>query len=191
MSQPYVIVIGGPNGAGKSTIAPRVLRDYLVIPDFVNADQIADGLSAFNPEGAAFEAGRIMLRRLNELAATGKSFAFESTLSSRTFSVFLKKLKVQGYRVGLCYVWVNSIELAQERVTLRVKMGGHAIPSDVIKRRYGRSVQNFRNLYLPLADDWRLYDNSEFGHPYLVADGTLSKINTIYEEATWKKILTT
>ncbi|MBY0574882.1 MAG: zeta toxin, partial [Undibacterium sp.] len=93
MPQPHVIVIGGPNGAGKSTIAPLVLRDYLAIPDFVNADQIAAGLSAFNPEGAAFEAGRIMLTRLNELAASGNSFAFESTLSSRTFSVFLKKLK--------------------------------------------------------------------------------------------------
>ena len=93
MSQPHVLVIGGPNGAGKSTIAPLVLRDYLSVPDFVNADQIAAGLSAFNPEGAAFEAGRIMLRRLDELANSGKSFAFESTLSSRTFSVFLKRLK--------------------------------------------------------------------------------------------------
>ena len=85
MSQPHVIVIGGPNGAGKSTIAPLILRDYLAIPDFVNADQIAAGLSAYNPEAAAFEAGRIMLRRLQELAESGKSFAFESTLSSRTF----------------------------------------------------------------------------------------------------------
>lgn len=95
MSQPHAIIIGGPNGAGKSTIAPLILRDYLAIPDFVNADQIAAGLSAFNPEGAAFEAGRVMLDRVHELADTGRSFAFESALSSRTFAVFLAKLKTK------------------------------------------------------------------------------------------------
>lgn len=152
MSQPHVIVISGPNGAGKSTIAPLLLRDYLAVPDFVNADQIAAGLSAFNPEGAAFEAERIMLRRLDELADSGKSFTFESTMSRRTFSVLLKRLKSQGYRINVCYVWLNSIALAQERVALRVRMGGHNISPDVIARRYGRSIQNFRELYLPIAD---------------------------------------
>ncbi|MDO8654362.1 MAG: zeta toxin family protein [Undibacterium sp.] len=190
MSQPHVIVIGGPNGAGKSTIAPLVLRDYLEVPDFVNADQIAAGLSAFNPEGAAFEAGRIMLRRLDELAASGKSFAFESTLSSRTFSVFLKRLKSQGYHVGLCFVWINSVELAKQRVSLRVKMGGHHIPDDVIERRYARSIQNFRNLYLPLADEWSLFDNSELADPILIAEGCDNQAATIFEEASWNKIQT-
>ena len=190
MSQPHVIVIGGPNGAGKSTIAPLVLRDYLAVPDFVNADQIAAGLSAFNPEGAAFEAGRIMLRRLDELAASDRSFAFESTLSSRTFSVFLKKLKAQGYRINLCYVWLDSIALAQERVALRVKMGGHNIPPDVIARRYARSIQNFRDLYLPIADRWRVYDNSNESNSRLIARGG-EEINTdIYKEDAWKTIQT-
>ncbi|MDO8178406.1 MAG: zeta toxin family protein [Undibacterium sp.] len=190
MSQPHVIVIGGPNGAGKSTIAPLVLRDYLAVPDFVNADQIAAGLSAFNPESAAFEAGRIMLRRLDELAGSGKSFAFESTLSSRTFSVFLKRLKSQGYHVGLCFVWLNSIELAKERVALRVKMGGHHIPSDVIERRYVRSIQNFRNLYLPLADEWSLFDNSKLADPLLIAEGFDKQATTIFEKESWNKIQT-
>jgi predicted ABC-type ATPase len=190
MSQPHVIVIGGPDGAGKSTIAPLVLRDYLAVPDFVNADQIAAGLSAFNPEGAAFEAGRIMLRRLDELAASGKSFAFESTLSSRTFSVFLKKLKSQGYHVGLCFVWLNSAELAKERVALRVQMGGHHIPDDVIERRYARSIQNFRNLYLPLADEWSLFDNSKLADPILIAEGFDKQAATIFEEESWNKIQT-
>lgn len=191
MPQPHVIVIGGPNGAGKSTIAPLVLRDYLAVPDFVNADQIAAGLSAFNPEGAAFEAGRIMLRRLDELAASGRSFAFESTLSSRTFSVFLKRLKAQGYRINLCYVWLNSIALAQERVALRVKMGGHNIPPDVIARRYARSIQNFRDLYLPIADRWRIYDNSSEGNSRLIARGGEAVSTDIYEEDTWQTIQTT
>ena len=190
MSQAHVIVIGGPNGAGKSTIAPLVLRDYLAVPDFVNADQIAAGLSAFNPEGAAFEARRIMLHRLDELAASGKSFAFESTLSSRTFSVFLKRLKSQGYHVGLCFVWLNSVELAKERVALRVKMGGHHIPDDVIERRYARSIQNFRNLYLPLADEWSLFDNSELADPRLIAEGCDNQAATIFKEASWNKIQT-
>lgn len=190
MPQPHVIVIGGPNGAGKSTIAPLMLRDYLAVPDFVNADQIAAGLSAFNPEGAAFEAGRIMLRRLDELAATGRSFAFESTLSSRTFSVFLRKLKAQGYRVDLCYVWLNSVVLAHERVALRVKMGGHNIPSDVIERRYARSIQNFRDLYLPLTDEWSVFDNSEVANPLLVAEGVDNQTVAVFEEASWNKIQT-
>lgn len=188
MSQPHVIVIGGPNGAGKSTIAPLVLRDYLAIPDFVNADQIAAGLSAFNPEGAAFEAGRIMLRRLQELAGSGKSFAFESTLSSRTFSVFLTKLKAQGYRVDLCYVWLSSVALAQERVALRVRMGGHTIPPNVIARRYARSVQNFRSLYLPIADKWSVFDNSESTNQQLIAEGEVGLQEKIYEETSWNKI---
>lgn len=188
MPQPHVIVIGGPNGAGKSTIAPLILRDYLAIPDFVNADQIAAGLSAFNPEGAAFEAGRIMLRRLQELAVSGKSFAFESTLSSRTFAVFLTKLKSQGYRVDLCYVWLNSAALAQERVALRVRMGGHAIPSDVIARRYDRSAQNFRSLYMLIANRWQVYDNSNVANAQLVARGGEDLMSSIYKDETWNKI---
>ncbi|MBC3831870.1 zeta toxin family protein [Undibacterium amnicola] len=131
-----------------------------------------------------------MLRRLDELAASGRSFAFESTLSSRTFSVFLKKLKAQGYRINLCYVWLDSIALAQERVALRVKMGGHNIPPDVIARRYARSIQNFRDLYLPIADRWRVYDNSNESNSRLIARGG-EEINTdIYEEDAWKTIQT-
>ena len=188
MPQPHVIVIGGPNGAGKSTIAPLILRDYLSIPDFVNADQIAVGLSAFNPEGAAIEAGRIMLQRIQELADAGKSFAFESTLSSRSFSVLLKKLKTKGYRVDVCYVWLNSVRLAQERVELRVRMGGHAIPPDVIERRYARSVRNFRSLYLPIADEWRVFDNSDSSNTKRIAEGGTNLPAQIFEVQTWNII---
>ncbi|HYD78559.1 MAG TPA: zeta toxin family protein [Paucimonas sp.] len=188
MSQPHVIVIGGPNGAGKSTIAPLILRDYLAIPDFVNADQIAAGLSAFNPEGAAFEAGRIMLKRMQELANSGKSFAFESTLSSRSFSVFLANLKAQGYRVDIFFVWLESVALAQQRVSLRAKMGGHTIPPDVIERRYTRSAQNFRSLYLPIADNWRIFDNSDSSNTRIVAEGGMNESTRIFEVSTWNMI---
>ncbi len=186
----HVIIIGGPNGAGKSTIAPMVLRDYLSVRDFVNADQIAAGLSAFNPEGAAFEAGRIMWRRLQELTDAEKSFAFESTLSSRTFALFLSKLKQRGYHVDLCYVWLNSVELAMQRVALRVRMGGHHIPPDVLARRYERSVQNFRNMYLPVADKWSVFDNSESANLHLIAEGATGGSKRIFEEASWNKIQT-
>ena len=187
MSQSHSIVIGGPDGAGKSTIAPLVLRDYLAIPDFVNADQIAAGLSAFNPEGAAFEAGRIMLKRLNELAASGNIFAFESTLSSRSFALFLKKFKAQGYKVNICFVWLNNIELAQERVALRVKMGCHHIPPEVIARRYGRSIQNFRDLFLSLADRSSVFDNSNIHQIKIVAEAE-NDVMDIHKEVIWNRI---
>lgn len=189
MPQPHVIVIGGPNGAGKSTIAPLILRDYLAIPDFVNADQIAAGLSAFNPEGAAFEAGRIMLQRIGELADARKSFAFESTLSSRSFSVFLTKLKTKGYRVDVFFVWLNSVGLARQRVALRVKMGGHAIPPEVIERRYARSAQNFRSMYLPIAERWKVFDNSSPSNALLIAHGGNNVPTIINEAAPWNTIL--
>ena len=131
-----------------------------------------------------------MLRRLDELAQSGQSFAFESTLSSRSFAHFLSTLKQQGYRVDVCYVWLHSAALAKERVKLRVQMGGHHIPPEVIERRYLRSIQNFKNLYLPLADRWRIYDNSDIQENHLIAHGGYDVPTEIYEEEKWKTILT-
>jgi predicted ABC-type ATPase len=148
---PTVVVIAGPNGAGKSTAAPYLLKDALGILEFVNADQIAAGLSAYAPETVAFEAGRIMLQRLRTLAAAKVSFAFESTLSS---------CKAQGYQVHIYYVALPSAELATQRVALRVKLGGHNIPPDDIARRFQRSLHNLFALYLPLADRWRVLNNA-------------------------------
>lgn len=163
MSPPQVIVIGGPNGAGKSTIARDVLEGTLGITEFVNADTIAAGLSGFDPERAAFAAGRIMLARLHELAAAGESFAFESTLASRSFAPWLSDLAGRGFRVHVTYVWVSSADLAIERVQRRVRRGGHHIPADVIRRRYSRSAANLFSLYLPICSKsgtWRVFDNS-------------------------------
>ena len=158
--QPTVVIIAGPNGAGKSTAAPFLLRDALGILEFVNADQIAAGLSAYSPETVAFAAGRIMLKRLHDLANSHSSFAFESTLSSRTFAPFVARCKSQGYRVRLFYIALPSPELAINRVALRVKLGGHNIPAMDIERRFHRSLHNLFELYKPLADTWTVLDNS-------------------------------
>jgi len=169
--QPTVVVIAGPNGAGKSTAAPFLLKQALGILEFVNADQIAVGLSAYAPETVSFEAGRIMLKRLHELSAASVSFAFESTLSSRTFALFLTRCKARGYSVQIFYVALPSAELAVNRVALRVKLGGHGIPQADVERRFQRSLHNLHALYLPLADRWTVLDNAS-GTLKLIAHGT-------------------
>ena len=158
-SAPRVVIFAGPNGAGKSTHADAILA-ALGIDTFVNADYIARGLSGRKTELVAFEAGRIMLKRLKQLSHAGADFAFESTLSSRTFAPFLRTLKAQGYVVAVYYFSLANAQLAVRRVKLRVSMGGHDVPGDVVKRRFGRSLSNFFTLYAPLADEWTLFDNS-------------------------------
>ena len=179
-TQPTVVVIAGPNGAGKSTAAPYLLKQALGILEFVNADQIAVGLSAYSPETVSFEAGRIMLKRLHELAASKASFAFESTLSSRTFALFLSRCKAQGYRVQIFYIALPSAALAVNRVALRVKLGGHSIPQADIERRFKRSLHNLFELYLPLADRWSVLDNAS-GTLKPIAHGTARR--TYVEES--------
>lgn len=158
--RPLVMVIAGPNGAGKTTIAPHLLRDALGIREFVNADTIAAGLSGFAPERAAFAAGRLMLERMHQLAAEGQSFAFETTLASRHFAPWLAGLRREGYRFELAFLWLPSADEAIARVQLRVKTGGHDVPKATIRRRFGRGVAHFLDLYRPLADQWILLDNS-------------------------------
>jgi predicted ABC-type ATPase len=169
--QPTVVVIAGPNGAGKSTAAPFLLRQALGILEFVNADQIAAGLSAYSPETVSFEAGRIMLKRLRDLASANVSFAFESTLSSRTFALFLSQCKAQGYKIQIFYIALPSAALAVNRVALRVKLGGHNIPQVDIERRFQRSLHNLHTLYLPLANRWTVLDNAT-GKLEPIAHGT-------------------
>jgi predicted ABC-type ATPase len=156
-SPPIVVVIAGPNGAGKTTIAKRVLADTLGITEFVNADAIAIGLSGFSPERAAIAAGRVMLTRLRELADAGESFAFESTLASRSFAPWLRELIVRGYEL---YVSLASPAQAIRRVKARVRRGGHHVPNDIVRRRFERSARNLVELYLPIAATWRIFDNS-------------------------------
>ncbi|MEO6016741.1 MAG: zeta toxin family protein [Polaromonas sp.] len=180
---PTVVVIAGPNGAGKSTAAPFLLKQALGILEFVNADQIATGLSAYSPETVSFEAGRIMLKRLRELAGAHVSFAFESTLSSRTFALFLRSCKAKGYKIQIFYVALPSAELAVNRVALRVKQGGHNIPQTDVERRFERSLHNLYALYLPLADRWTVLDNAT-GTLKPIAHGTARRTH-IEEPEKW------
>ncbi|MFA5804722.1 MAG: zeta toxin family protein [Melioribacteraceae bacterium] len=158
---PQIFLIGGPNGAGKTTSAMSLLPDFLGINEFVNADTIAFGLSAFNSATVSFSAGKIMLRRISELIEQKKSFAFETTFASKTFVPLLHKSKMHGYTVRLIYIWLHSVELAKERVKLRVESGGHNVPLKIIERRFINGRINFVKLYMPIADEWSIFDNSE------------------------------
>jgi predicted ABC-type ATPase len=155
---PRVVIFAGPNGAGKSTQADAICA-ALGIDTFVNADYIARGLSGRHADAVAMQAGRIMLTRLKALAAAKQDFAFESTLSSRSFASFLRQLKAQGYQVAIYCFSLTSASLAVRRVKLRVAMGGHDVPEDTVRRRFGRSLQNFDSSYMPLADLWAVFYN--------------------------------
>ncbi|MDQ3130274.1 MAG: zeta toxin family protein [Acidobacteriota bacterium] len=184
---PNVIVIAGANGAGKSTLAPYLLRDTFGIVEYVNADTIAAGLSAFAPENAAFEAGRIMLKRLDELAAARKDFAFETTLASRSYTKRLADLQCSGYHFHLFFLWLKSSQLAVERVRARVRLGGHDIPEETINRRYERGRLNFFNLYQPLADSWQVY-NASPPIPQKIAFGDKMSGEQIVDRVIWKEM---
>jgi predicted ABC-type ATPase len=185
---PHVIVIAGPNGAGKSTTAPVLLKGTLGVTEFVNADVIAQGLSAFQPESAAFHAGRVMLERLHYLTKERVDFAFETTLASRSFAPWIAKLKQSGYTFHLVFLWLPSADFAVARVAERVRMGGHDVPEETIRRRYNKGIENFFRLYRPLSVTWRIYDNSEPSWPRIIADGRGDANETIYDPNTWSLI---
>jgi predicted ABC-type ATPase len=156
-----IIMIGGPNGAGKTTAAQTLLPRALGLLEFVNADNIALGLSPFNPEGVAVAAGRVMLERMHELARGGTSFALETTCAGRGHARFLRACQARGWRVTLIFLWLDHPDLALQRVAQRVRQGGHHIPPDVIARRYWAGLGNMLNLYLPLVDAAQIYDNTD------------------------------
>mgnify|MGYP002777045608 CR=1 FL=1 len=184
---PNVYIIGGANGSGKTTVAKRLLPNFLSVFEYVNADEIAAGLSPFNPESVAVQAGRLMLQRLESLFNTKADFAFETTLAARNFARFLRDCKSSGYTVNLIYFWLESPELAIERVQRRVASGGHNIPIDVVRRRYERGRVNLTQLYLSLCDTWIIYDNS-FDEPSLVAASGFNQEPIIYDFDTFSQI---
>jgi predicted ABC-type ATPase len=184
---PIVYIIGGCNGAGKTTLAYTLLPEFLQCNEYVNADAIANGLSAFNQEAVAFDAGRIMLSRIKDLFREKSSFAFETTMASRTFIPLLKEALAAGYEVRLVYVWLMSPDLAVQRVLIRKQSGGHDIPEDVIRRRYVTGRNNFINLYMPLSEDWQIVDNS-VNDPVIEAKCKHGQL-TIYQDSAYNDIV--
>jgi predicted ABC-type ATPase len=187
--QPHVIVLAGPNGAGKSTVAPALLAGALGITEFVNADVIARGLSGFDPENSAMDAGRIMLLRLKELAANRRSFAFETTLASRSFAPWIARLRRKGYAFHPHFLRLSSADLAVARVQERVATGGHDVPEKTIRRRYQRGSANFFRLYRPLTSTWHFYDNYSRTGYRLIAAGRGDTVITIVNKAIWQAII--
>ncbi len=179
-------IIAGPNGAGKTTASYTVLPEILNCKEFVNADEIARGISPFNPENVSIQAGRLMLNRIKELINKGETFAFETTLSSKYFVELIKNAKEKNYEVVLLFLMLNTVKLAIQRVETRVKEGGHNIPTDVIKRRYNNGMKNFFNRYIGVVDKWFLVDNS--GETFqFVAEGTKDGL-IIKNEIIWSEL---
>lgn len=187
-SSPNLVVLAGPNGAGKSTAASSILRDALGVDEFVNADVIARGLSGFEPERAGLAAGRIMLSRLRELARRRVSFAFETTLASRSFAPWIAGLIRGGYQFHLVFLWLPHPDLAVARVAARVRDGGHDVPEETIRRRHEAGLRNFFELYQPMACTWKLCDNSEASQVRLIAAGENRVVTLVADSLTWERI---
>lgn len=160
MSQKTIILIAGPNGAGKTTFAREYLPQEADCLTFINADLIAQGLSPFRAEEQSIRAARLMLEMIDECLKRGESFSIETTLSGRTYARMIPQWKLAGYEVVLFFLRLPNEELAIRRVAERVAQGGHNIAESVIRRRFRAGLENFRSLYKPLVDTWRMYDNS-------------------------------
>lgn len=169
-SKRQLYIISGCNGAGKTTASYTVLPEVLQCKEFVNADEIARGLSPFNPESVAIEAGRLMLHRIEELLKNRENFSIETTLATKSYVRLVRRAQEQGYKVSLIYFWLTSPDLAIQRVAQRVRNGGHDIPKEVVMRRYQAGIDNLFNIYMPGVDYWLLADNSETPR-VIVAEG--------------------
>lgn len=175
-------IISGCNGAGKTTASYTVLPEILDCREFVNADEIARGLSPFNPESVAIEAGKLMLQRIEDLLAKEETFSIETTLATRSYVNLVKRAQEKGYRVCLLFFWLNSPELALKRVAERVSKGGHNIPQDTIKRRYAAGINNLFKLFMPIVDYWVIFDNSETPRKSIAVGGKNADTEIYYSE---------
>ena len=172
---PDLYIIAGCNGAGKTTASFTILPEMLNCDEFINADEIARGISPLNPEKAAIESGKLMLKKIKLLIEKKEDFAFESTLSPRTFTNTINQAKKNGYKITLIYFWLNSVELAYKRVEMRVLEGGHNVPKQTIKRRYFMGLKNLFNMYIPICDYWMIFDNSQKNASMLIAEGLTNR----------------
>ncbi|MBA5628306.1 zeta toxin family protein [Moheibacter lacus] len=187
MTEKNLYIIAGCNGAGKTTASFTILPEILNCKEFVNADEIAKGLSPFQPEKVAFESGRIMLKRIDELLLENQTFAFETTLSTRSYKNKILGAKSNGYTITILFFWLQTIELAKERVRSRVAEGGHNIEENVIERRYKNGIKNLFDIYIPIADEVFLFDNS-VGKPILLAQKLYEETINIVENIGYEKL---
>lgn len=167
----HLYIIAGCNGAGKTTASLTILPKSLRVKEFVNADEIARGLSPFNPEGVAIAAGRLMLERINYLLEHDESFSIETKLATRSYVNLVRRAQAKGYLVHLIFFWLSSPNLAVKRVAERVSKGGHNIPLEVIRRRYASGINNLFKLFMPIVDLWSIYDNSELARDRIAFGG--------------------
>lgn len=182
-------IIAGCNGAGKTTASFTILPEILDCKEFVNADEIAKGLSPFQPEKVSFEAGRIMIKRINELLESDENFAFETTLATKSYRTKIIEAKKKSYNVTLLFFWLQNVDLAIERVKTRVIEGGHNIPTPIIKRRYLNGIKNLFEIYLPIVDEVMIFDNSEGKHD-LMAEKTLDSEIDVLNQIKFDKLKT-
>lgn len=180
-------IIAGPNGVGKTTFAREFLPNYADCRNFVNADLIAQAIAPFSPETAALRAGRTMLGEIRSFARNRASFAFETTLSGRSYLAMLRGLKASGYDIHIFFLWINGVDLALSRVKERVSRGGHNVPEAVVRRRFVRAVKNFLTQYRKLADSWILFDNSGTA-PVVIASGKGKRVRII-KRGLYRKLL--
>jgi predicted ABC-type ATPase len=181
MKKKNVYIIAGPNGSGKTTFASKFLPEYVRCPNFINADLIAKGLAPFGPRSAAIKAGKLVLQQIHDFSKRGLDFAFETTLSGKTYLNLFRRLRAKGYALHLFFLWIPSSELALSRIKDRVAEGGHDVPPQDVKRRFARGLRNFFILYRPLLNSWMLFDNSR-AKPTLIAKEKNEHSRIIHEK---------
>lgn len=188
MDSKTLYIISGCNGAGKTTASYTILPDIWQCYEFVNADEIAKGLSPLNPESVAIEAGRLMLERIESLLKANKTFSIESTLATKSYRNLIKRAQEKGYKVTLLFFWLDSPQTAIDRVAQRVSEGGHNIPSDIIKRRYHAGIKNLFTIYMKCVDYWVLANNTNGDSEY-VAEGGKDIDTEIFDSETYNKVM--
>lgn len=182
-----IYIIAGCNGAGKTTASFTILPQVLECDEFVNADEIARGLSPFHPERVSIEAGKLMLQRISKLMLSKATFALETTLSTRSYVSLINRAHKAGYEVELIFFWLSSPEVAIQRVAKRVAEGGHNIPEDVIRRRYDAGIHNLFNIYGHVVDRWVLVDNNN--NKSVVLAESDNGVTKIYDFERFKRIM--